>query len=152
MANRVPTHLSLDPARLALTATRLSALFGNLIAYQMVQACDRFRSGPEFFIVQTCRFGGVAGPGDRIEQNGSACAITRAVADEPVPLHAVQVRVVRPDEVPRFNALLREHHYLGFRKFCGRRLRHVAELGLSLRHLPRDWLAHHGHRILMALC
>ena len=51
------------------------------------------------------------------------------MADEPIPLRAVRVRVVRPDEVPRFNALLRVHHYLGFRKFCGRRLRHVAVLG-----------------------
>ena len=133
------------------------------------------------------------------------------MAVEPIPLRAVQVRVVRPDEVPRFNALLREHHYLGFRKFCGRRLRHVAVLGerwlallgwhaaalhcaarerwigwhplqrrqrlflivnnsrflllptaagtphlasrvlgLSLRRLPRDWLAYHGHPILLA--
>ena len=51
------------------------------------------------------------------------------MAEEPIPLREVRVRVVRPDEVPRFNALLREHHYLGFRKFCGRRLRHVAVLG-----------------------
>ena len=51
------------------------------------------------------------------------------MADEPIPLRAVQVRVVRPEEVPRFNALLCEHHYLGFRKFCGHRLRHVAVLG-----------------------
>ena len=133
------------------------------------------------------------------------------MAVEPIPLRAVRVRVVRPDEVPRFNALLREHHYLGFRKFCGRRLRHVAVLGerwlallgwhaaalhcaarehwigwhslqrrqrlflvvnnsrflvlpeaagtphlasrvlgLSLRRLPGDWLARHGHPILLA--
>ena len=133
------------------------------------------------------------------------------MADESIPLRAVRVRVVRPDEVPRFNALLREHHYLGFRKFCGRRLRHVAVLGdrwlallgwhaaalhcaarerwigwhslqrrqrlflvvnnsrflvlpdasgtphlasrvlgLSLRRLPGDWLARHGHPILLA--
>jgi len=94
------------------------------------------------------------------------------VADEPIPLRTVQVRVVRPDEVPRFNALLHAHHYLGFRKFCGCRPRlflivnnscflllptsagtpHLASrvLGLSLRHLPRDWLAHHGHPILLA--
>ena len=133
------------------------------------------------------------------------------VADEPIPLRDVRVRVVRPNEEPRFNALLREHHYLGFRKFCGRRLRHVAVLGdrwlallgwhaaalhcaardrwigwhsfqrrqrlflvvnnsrflllpdaagtphlasrvlgLSLRRLPGDWLARHGHAILLA--
>lgn len=133
------------------------------------------------------------------------------MADEPIPLRDVRVRLVRPDEEPRFNALLREHHYLGFRKFCGRRLRHVAVLGerwlallgwhaaalhcaarerwigwhtlqrrqrlflivnnsrflllpdaagtphlasrvlgLSLRRLPGDWLARHGHAILLA--
>lgn len=144
-------------------------------------------------------------------QNGSVCGITEGVADGPIPLREVRVRVVRPDEEPRFNALLREHHYLGFRKFCGRRLRHVAVLGerwlallgwhaaalhcaarerwigwhtwqrrqrlflivnnsrflllpnaagtphlasrvlgLSLRRLPGDWLARHGHAILLA--
>ena len=94
------------------------------------------------------------------------------MADEPIPLREVRVRAVRPDEVPRFNALLREHHYLGFSKFCGRRLRlflivnnsrflllpnaagtpHLASrvLGLSLRRLPGDWLARHGHNILLA--
>ena len=51
------------------------------------------------------------------------------MADEPIPLRAAQVRVVRPDEVPRFNALLRAHHYLGFRKFCGHRPRHVSVHG-----------------------
>ena len=128
-----------------------------------------------------------------------------------VPLREVQVRLVRPEEVPRWNALMRRHHYLGFRKMCGRRLRHVAVhgerwlallgwhaaalhcaarerwigwsslqrrarlflvvgntrflilpqasgqrclasrvLGLSLRRLARDWLAVHGHAILLA--
>lgn len=144
-------------------------------------------------------------------QEGSDCGITQVVDDEPIPLQAVRVRLVRPDEEPRFNALLREHHYLGFRKFCGRRLRHVAVLGerwlallgwhaaalhcaareqwigwhplqrrqrlflvannsrflilptaagtphlasrvlgLSLRRLPHDWLALHGHTVLLA--
>ena len=46
--------------------------------------------------------------------------------DGKIPLREVQVRLVRPDEVPRWNALMRAHHYLGFRKMCGRRLRHVA--------------------------
>ena len=128
-----------------------------------------------------------------------------------IPLREVQVRLVRPDEVPRWNALMRRHHYLGFRKMCGRRLRHVAVqgerwlallgwhaaalhcaarerwigwsslqrrarlflvvgntrflvlpqasgqrclasrvLGLSLRRLPHDWQALHGHPILLA--
>ena len=49
------------------------------------------------------------------------------MAADPIRLSEVRVRLVRPAEVERFNALLREHHYLGFRKMAGRRLRHVAE-------------------------
>ena len=49
--------------------------------------------------------------------------------DGKIPLREVQVRLVRPDEVLRWNALMRRHHYLGFRKMCGRRLRHVAVQG-----------------------
>ena len=45
-----------------------------------------------------------------------------------IAVREVQVRPVRASEVPRWNALMREQHYLGFRKFCGRRLLHVAEL------------------------
>ena len=48
---------------------------------------------------------------------------------EPIPLREVRVRVVGRDEEARWNALLRTHHYLGFRNFCGRRLRHVAVQG-----------------------
>ncbi|MDE0106006.1 MAG: hypothetical protein OXN89_26805, partial [Bryobacterales bacterium] len=40
----------------------------------------------------------------------------------PIPLREVQVRSVRPDEEPRFDALMRTHHYLGFRNYCGNRL------------------------------
>ncbi len=40
----------------------------------------------------------------------------------------VRVRPVGASEGPRWNALIREQHYLGFRKFCGRRLLYVAEL------------------------
>ena len=36
------------------------------------------------------------------------------------------MRLVRSDDVPRWNALMRAHHYLGFCKMCGRRLRDVA--------------------------
>ncbi len=46
-----------------------------------------------------------------------------------IPLREVQVRTVRPDEEPRWNELMRQHHYLGFRNFCGKRLRQVAVLG-----------------------
>ena len=51
-----------------------------------------------------------------------------------IPLRDVRVRVARPDEEERWNRLVRERHYLGFRNFCGRRLRHVATLG-------DEWLA-----------
>ena len=39
----------------------------------------------------------------------------------------VEVRPVRADERRRWDALMAEHHYLGFRQFAGRGLRHVAE-------------------------
>ena len=39
----------------------------------------------------------------------------------------VEVRAVRADERRRWDALMAEHHYLGFRQFAGRGLRHVAE-------------------------
>ena len=38
----------------------------------------------------------------------------------------VEVRPARPDERRRWDALVAEHHYLGFRQFAGRGLRHVA--------------------------
>ena len=44
-------------------------------------------------------------------------------------LREVRVRTVRPDEEPRWNELMRERHYLGFRNFCGKRLRQVAVHG-----------------------
>ena len=46
-----------------------------------------------------------------------------------IPLREVQVRTVRPDEEQRWNELMRQHHYLGFRKLCGNRLRQVAVHG-----------------------
>ena len=39
----------------------------------------------------------------------------------------VDVRPIRPDERRHWDALMDEHHYLGFRQFAGRGLRHVAE-------------------------
>ena len=39
----------------------------------------------------------------------------------------VTVRLARPDEVRKWNALMNESHYLGFRQFAGRGLRYVAE-------------------------
>ena len=38
----------------------------------------------------------------------------------------VEVRLARPDERRRWDALMDRHHYLGFRQFAGRGLRHVA--------------------------
>ena len=38
----------------------------------------------------------------------------------------VEVRPARPDERRRWDAFMAEHHYLGFRQFAGRGLRHVA--------------------------
>ena len=43
-----------------------------------------------------------------------------------VVLREVEVRPVRPDERRRWDALMDEHHYLGFRQCAGRGLRHVA--------------------------
>ena len=37
----------------------------------------------------------------------------------------VEVRLARPDERRRWDALMDRHHYLGFRQFAGRGLRHV---------------------------
>ena len=39
----------------------------------------------------------------------------------------VEVRAVCADERRRWDALMDEHHYLGFRQFAGRGLRHIAE-------------------------
>ena len=44
-----------------------------------------------------------------------------------VVVREVEVRPIRPDERRRWDALMDEHHYLGFRQFAGRGLRHVAE-------------------------
>ena len=43
-----------------------------------------------------------------------------------VVVREVEVRPVRADERPRWDALMAEHHYLGFKQFAGRGLRHVA--------------------------
>lgn len=42
-------------------------------------------------------------------------------------LEEVIIRVVRSDEVPKWNALMNEHHYLGFKQLVGRGIRYVAE-------------------------
>ena len=102
--------------------------------------------------------------------------MSQAMETGAIPLREVRVRVVRADEERRWNELVRTHHYLGFRNLCGRRLRHVAVLGerwLALlgwhsaalqcaarerwigwsnlqRRLRADWLARHGHELLLA--
>ena len=55
--------------------------------------------------------------------------MTRRVGQEGIPSHAVRVRTVRPEEGLRWNRLMRERHYPGFRSFSGNRLRQVAVLG-----------------------
>ena len=42
-------------------------------------------------------------------------------------LDEVVVRLVRPDERVKWDALMDRHHYLGFKRFAGRGLRYVAE-------------------------
>ena len=74
------------------------------------------------------------------------------VAPEGFSLSEVKVRLARPEECPLWNALMDEHHYLGFRCLAGRGLRCVATfegrwLGLAawqngaFKCAPRDrWL------------
>lgn len=42
-------------------------------------------------------------------------------------LKDVAVRVARCDEVPKWNELMNENHYLGFKQFAGRGLRCVGD-------------------------
>ena len=42
-------------------------------------------------------------------------------------LRDVSVRLARPDEHIRWDALMNQHHYLGFKRFAGRSLRYVFE-------------------------
>ena len=47
---------------------------------------------------------------------------------DPVTLvREVVVRLVRPEERPRWDTLMDAHHYLGIKQFAGRGLRYVAE-------------------------
>ena len=43
-------------------------------------------------------------------------------------LRDVSVRLARPDERIRWDRLMSQHHYLGFKRFPGRGLRYVFEL------------------------
>ena len=51
------------------------------------------------------------------------------MSPDAIPLSEVQVRTVRRDEEPRWNALMSKQHYLGFRNMAGKRLRQVAVRG-----------------------
>ena len=51
----------------------------------------------------------------------------RGVEHLDVVVREVVVRPARADERRRWDALMAEHHYLGFKQFAGRGLRHVAE-------------------------
>ena len=42
-------------------------------------------------------------------------------------LRDVSVRLARPDERTRWDRLMDQHHYLGFKRFAGRGLRYVFE-------------------------
>ncbi|MDE0348991.1 MAG: DUF4338 domain-containing protein, partial [Gammaproteobacteria bacterium] len=75
----------------------------------------------------------------------------------------VEVRPVRADERRRWDELMRAHHYLGFKQFAGRGLRHVATwrghwlalLGWqseAFKCAPRDrWLGWHRSGAVPAL-
>lgn len=43
------------------------------------------------------------------------------------PARDITVRVARPEEFPKWDRLMNENHYLGFKQFAGRFLRYVAE-------------------------
>jgi hypothetical protein len=68
--------------------------------------------------------------------------------DEQAVLDQVQVRLVQTNEIPRFQSLLEEHHYLGGVKPVGERIYHVATdasdqwLGLLLFSAPAKHLKH----------
>ncbi len=57
---------------------------------------------------------------------GMACA-PPPHAVPPPQLTEVVVRLLRPDERPRWETLMRQHHYLGFTAMIGKSLRYVAE-------------------------
>ena len=60
-----------------------------------------------------------------IRQHVEACPIHRVPPDG-FTLSEVEVRLVRPQERVRWDALMEQHHYLGFRRLAGRGLRYVA--------------------------
>ena len=63
-----------------------------------------------------------------IRKRMDACPVHRE-APEGFSLSEVEVRLARPEERPLWDALMDEHHYLGFRRLAGRGLRYVATFG-----------------------
>ncbi len=50
-----------------------------------------------------------------------------SAAERQIVTGDVTVRIARSEEVPKWNALMNDNHYLGFKQFAGRGLRYVAE-------------------------
>ena len=91
--------------------------------------------------------------------------------EEPLPaatpagfsLAEVEVRLVRPDERIKWDVLMDQHHYLGFKRFAGRGLRYVAEWrgrwialagwqAAALKCGPRDrWIRWRGKKMFKRL-
>ena len=63
--------------------------------------------------------------GMSIRKRMKSCPVHR-VAPEGFSLSEVAVRLARPEERPLWDALMDEHHDLGFRRLAGRGLRYVA--------------------------
>ena len=78
-------------------------------------------------------------------------------------LDEVAVRLVRPDERIKWDVLMDQHHYLGFKRFAGRGLRYVAEWrgrwialagwqAAALKCAPRDrWIGWRGKTMFKRL-
>ncbi len=66
--------------------------------------------------------------GMSIRNRMEACPVHRA-PPEGFVLSEVEVRLAKPEERPLWDALMDQHHYLGFRRLAGRGLRYVATFG-----------------------
>ena len=67
-------------------------------------------------------------PGMSIRKRMESCPVHREVP-EGFSLSEVEVRLATPQERPLWDAVMDEHHYLGFRRLAGRGLRCVATFG-----------------------
>lgn len=92
------------------------------------------------------------------EQTRRGGAISQWMDSAAMPMREIRLRTVRRNEEARWNKLLRAHHDLGFRSLRGRRLRHVAVLGLraqaktslSFRAFGSRWSEPSGRAVLAA--